>query len=143
MTVNLTMTSNFGTSLSGKVGTIGVTIYNSEGTETQSRTTSGIYELGSETGLYGCQISVANSFSGSIVWDVSASESSPTQYAMEDFSTDSIFTRDMIEGKWKIDSSSKQMIFYKKDNSTEIARFDLKDSDGSASVSSVFERIRA
>ena len=41
-------------------------------------------------------------------------------------------------GRWKIESD--QLIIYKDDNTTEIARFDLKDSAGSPSMVNVFER---
>lgn len=45
-------------------------------------------------------------------------------------------------GRWKIDETTNQMIFYKEDNTTEIARFNLKDIDGNAAYENVFERTR-
>jgi len=52
------------------------------------------------------------------------------------------FLYDMLGGRWKIEQSTNQMVFYKSDNITEIARFDLKDANASASWSNVFERTR-
>jgi hypothetical protein len=49
---------------------------------------------------------------------------------------------DMNFGRWKIDETTNQMIFYKEDNTTEIARFDLTDRVGSPTFESPFERTR-
>ena len=48
--------------------------------------------------------------------------------------------KDIEYGKWKI--VNNQMIFYKADNTTEIARFDLKDANGVATMVNPTERIR-
>ena len=45
---------------------------------------------------------------------------------------------DLEYGRWKI--VSNQMIFYKPDGITEIARFDLKDLAGAATQVNVYER---
>jgi hypothetical protein len=45
-------------------------------------------------------------------------------------------------GRWQIDENTNQMIFYEDDNVTEIARYDLKDRNGSASITEIFERTR-
>ena len=50
------------------------------------------------------------------------------------------FVRDMSEGKWEIDTTANQMIFYKSDNETEIARFNLFNSAGVAASDNVFKR---
>jgi hypothetical protein len=47
---------------------------------------------------------------------------------------------DMNFGRWKI--VSNQMIFYKDDNVTEVARFSLFDDVGSPTMDAVFERIK-
>ena len=54
------------------------------------------------------------------------------------------FIFDVEGGRWKIDTGTDQMIFYKADNVTEIARVDLKDLAGSptSSPSSITERTR-
>jgi predicted deacetylase len=51
---------------------------------------------------------------------------------------DVAFIRDFTAGRWKM--SNNQMIFYKEDNLTEIARFNLFDDGGNPSMESVFER---
>jgi hypothetical protein len=50
------------------------------------------------------------------------------------------FLKEMEGGRWKI--ASNQMIFYKEDNVTEIARFDLKDSSGNPTMNNPMERTR-
>jgi len=45
-------------------------------------------------------------------------------------------------GRWRIDTTTNKMYFYKDDNSTVIAVFDLKDENGNPSVTDVFERRR-
>jgi hypothetical protein len=47
---------------------------------------------------------------------------------------------DIEGGKWKI--VANQMIFYKDDNTTEVARFNLFDSDGNPTMANVYERQR-
>ena len=42
-----------------------------------------------------------------------------------------------------MDGDNNQMIFYAADNTTEVARFNLTDSDGDGSVETVFTRTRA
>jgi hypothetical protein len=56
---------------------------------------------------------------------------------------DVAFIKYIEGGRWKIDTSLNQMIFYKDDNVTEVARFNLKDSAGAAVSTDVFERVRA
>ncbi len=45
-------------------------------------------------------------------------------------------------GRWKVNTTTNEMIFFKPDNATEIARFSLLDSSGSSSINDVFERVR-
>ena len=54
---------------------------------------------------------------------------------------DITFLKNIEGGKWKIEGN--QMIFYKSDNTTEVARFNLFDSDGNPAMINVFERQRA
>lgn len=54
--------------------------------------------------------------------------------------TDVTFIRDIEGGRWRIVGT--QMVFYKEDNVTEVARFNLFDTNGSESASNVFERQR-
>ena len=55
--------------------------------------------------------------------------------------SDVTFIKDIEGGRWRIVEG--QMVFYKDDNTTEIARFDLLNSVGVPSVVNVFERRRA
>jgi len=52
------------------------------------------------------------------------------------------FIRGIQGGRWKIDQVNNQMIFYKNDNFTEIARFSLLNSSGDPDSSRVYERVR-
>lgn len=52
------------------------------------------------------------------------------------------FVSDIEGGRWVLDEDAKQMVFYKSDNVTEVARFDLKDRNGAASIQEIFERTR-
>ena len=54
--------------------------------------------------------------------------------------SDIAFIKNVEGGRWKI--INNQMIFYKSDNSTEIARFNLYDKDGQLSEENIFERQR-
>jgi len=53
------------------------------------------------------------------------------------------FIRHIEGGRWKIDTSTNQMTFYKDDNVTVVAVFDLKDSSGSPTSDAPFERVRS
>ena len=50
------------------------------------------------------------------------------------------FAKDIEGGKWEIDGT--QMIFYKEDNTTEIARYNLFDINGNPSATDVYKRER-
>jgi hypothetical protein len=52
------------------------------------------------------------------------------------------FVYEIEGGRWRIDRSTNEMIFFKNDNSTEIARFNLFDDTGTPASDDVFERIR-
>jgi hypothetical protein len=52
------------------------------------------------------------------------------------------FLKNMEGGRWKIDTTVDQMIFYAEDNVTEVARFDLYDVTGSSTSECVYERVR-
>jgi len=67
MSLTLPQTCNMGSSQTGLVGTIGVTLLNPDGTTKTARTTDGIYEIGG--GTYGKQITFDDNWSGVIVWD--------------------------------------------------------------------------
>ena len=153
MSFNLIKTVDFGLS-KGSLTTIGYRLYHSDGSLSGSRVTAGTGEVLSGAGIYSASIHFSDFFSGSVLWDTG--ESTPT-YASDDYnptldnvtktlnlvSSSVDFNRHISGGRWKIDTDASQMIFYKDDNTTEVARFSLKDSDGNASTSSVFERTKA
>lgn len=56
--------------------------------------------------------------------------------------TDVDFVRSMTAGRWKIDTTVNQMIFYEEDNATEVARFNLLDTAGSPTSTCVAERTK-
>ena len=53
------------------------------------------------------------------------------------------FIKAVEGGRWKIDTATNQMFFYADDNTTEVARFDLKDEAGNPTSEMPYERIRA
>jgi hypothetical protein len=152
MSVTNIKTVNFGKSKTGLTGTAGYTLYSADGTVSQLRTTSGIYEFGS-SGIYASEITFSDTFHGTIFWDVTGSGN--TVYASEEYnatSAETVYLEPMSEkvefikniegGRWIIDKPTKQMVFYDDSNENEIARFDLLDAAGRPSVASVFERAR-
>ena len=139
MPITLTKTVNFGSG-KGSLSTVGYRLLDSVGTLSGSRITSGVGEVLGGSGIYSASIYFSTAFSGSILWDTGGS--SPT-FASEDYNRveEHIeYTRNHTAGRWLIDEDEKQMIFYKEDNATEVARYNLFDEDGNASVTSVFER---
>ncbi len=54
---------------------------------------------------------------------------------------DVAFIRSIEGGRWVIENN--QMIFYGEDNTTEVARFELSDTNGNPSMANVMERVRA
>ncbi len=138
MAITLIKSANLGFAMAGKASDVYYTIYNAAGAISAARTNSGVYEIGSNTGVYGASVSIANDFQGSIFWDVNGT----SIYAVEEISADTRLTRLVTSGRWQIDAGSKQMIFYEEDNVTEVMRFNLKDRTGSASFSEVFDRVK-
>ena len=151
---------NFGRSRANATGSTGVgyTVMDVSGAIVQPRTTTGVYQLTSGSGLYAAYISFPDDFRGQIMWDTGTAF--PTaSYATEQYNVeennprvDDIDRRtlqmsgtigqlyDISFGRWKI--VSNQMIFYKDDNVTEVVRFNLFDDTGNPSMDAVFERVK-
>jgi len=53
------------------------------------------------------------------------------------------FIRDIEGGRWRINTGSNQMTFFKDDNVTPVAVFDLLDAAGTPTSTSPFERVRS
>jgi len=139
--VKLVKTVNFGKGLSDLPANVHFSLYNTLGAATLFRSSGSIYQVGSGTGIYGSEISFNQNFSGSILWEVTASNGNIV-FASDEVEIDSRLTRHFTVGKWEIDKDSSTMIFYKGDNTTELASFELKNNKGVASTDSVFKRIR-
>ena len=139
--VKLVKTVNFGSGLGNRRDHVFYEVFNTLGTGSISRTNTGVYELGSSTGIYGTQLSLDQTFSGSIVWQVTGSNSNVV-FASDEVDLDNRIVRHMTDGQWQIDASTKEMVFYQKDNVTEFARFSLFDRNGTASFEEVFKRKR-
>lgn len=159
MPVTIVKTANFG-KLRGGLATVGYTLYDEFGLEAEPRSDVNVSEVGPSTGIYSAPVNFPESFMGSILWDTG--QGAQTVYASEEVNisnatvsiandvtsiksaidADLTFIKDMIGGRWVIDAETYQMIFYKGDNSTEVARFDLRDKNGNPSYLSVFNRHR-
>jgi len=94
MSVTIIKTVNFGKSKTGLEGTVGYTLYNTNETEKQARTTSGVYELGTSTGIYACNITLDIDWNGTILWDTG--EATPS-YATEEYNHQDAGDIDQIE----------------------------------------------
>ena len=56
--------------------------------------------------------------------------------------TDITFIKEIEGGRWKIDTATKQMIFYNEAGTVEVAKFQLYDEDHNPSYDNVIERER-
>jgi hypothetical protein len=158
MSNNQLRNCNFGSSLANATGSSGVgyTILDETGAITIARTTTGVYQTA--PGIYAAYVSFPDNFRGQILWDTGSAFAS-TSYATEQYnveendprvaSTYSIVAQmsgtlaslyDSQFGKWEI--VSNQMIFYKADNVTEIARYDLFDASNVPTMDAVFKRVK-
>lgn len=152
---------NFGRSCSNATGSTGVgyALLDVSGSTVQPRTTTGVYQLTSGSGLYAAYVSFPNDFRGQLLWDT-GSAFVTASYATEQFNVEENNPRvddiqrtlnmmsgtvaqlyDISFGRWHI--VANQMRFYKEDGVTEICRFNLFDDLGNPSMDAVFERVRA
>ena len=150
---------NFGKSKLNATGSLGVgyRLISSTGSEVSARTTTGVYQVA--PGLYSCNINFPDNFNGQILWDTGVLFAE-TFYAHEQYNYEennpkineihdkvnqisgtigSIY--DIQFGRWKI--SNNKMQFFKEDNSTLIAEFDLRDEAGNPTMDAVFDRFRS
>jgi len=141
--IKIIQTSNFGRSLGGRINDVSFDLYNTLGQvyDSSNYNASSVYEIPPDSGIYGSEIEIDTLFSGSIVWTVS-NNGTPVSYATEEVKIDQKMARYIHTGNWIIDENTKQMVFYADDGTTEIARYNLRDRDGTASIDEIFERIR-
>ena len=130
-------TANLGKAIGGISGSIRYALYDTLGVEAAAATNTGIYEIGSNTGLYGVQLDLSTQFSGSIVWSVNGNSNI---FATEEVKIDQKMARYIHTGRWIVDENTNEMIFYQDDNVTEIARYALFDRNGVSSIDELFER---
>lgn len=135
---------NFGRTRLNATGSSGVgyQLLDVTGAVAASRTTTGVYQTA--PGIYAAYVSFPDDFRGQILWDT-GSAFLTASYATEQYNyeennpkVDSIY--DVQFGRWRI--VGDQMIFFKEDNSTEIARFNLFDDAGNPTMDAVFERVK-
>ena len=138
--ISIFLTANLGAANAGVSGSIGYRLVNTVGTETVARTNTGVFELSSGTGIYGANVSVDTHFSGSVIWD----RQGTSVFATEEISNtvDTRYTRYLTDGRWRIESDTKQMVFYGPDDTTELIRYDLRDRNDNLSFEEVFHRTK-
>jgi len=152
--VNFGRTKGFATGSSG----VGYTLYDATGSVQQLRTTSGVYEVVPGSGLYAAYISLPDEWHGQVVWDtgtafVTASHAieqlnveehdprvADNNHMLSQMSGTIGLLYDSQYGRWKIEQN--RMRFFKEDNVTLVAEFDLFDDNGVPSMDAVFERRR-
>jgi hypothetical protein len=151
---------NFGRNRANATGSTGVgyTVMDTTGVTVTPRTTTGVYQLTSGSGLYAAYVSFPTAFRGQIMWDTGIAFSTAS-YAVEQYNVEEnnplvndnnsmlnyltgtvSALYDINYGKWQI--IANQMIFYKIDNTTEIARFNLFDDADVPSMDAVFKRVK-
>jgi len=130
-------TANLGKGYSGISGSIRYQLFDTLGASVLSSRNTGVYELGTSTGMYGVELNLSTQFSGSIVWSV---DGNTNVYATEEVKIDQKMARYIHTGRWIVDENTNEMIFYQDDNVTEIARFALFDRNGVSSIDELFER---
>ena len=130
-------TANLGKGYAGIASDIRYQLFDTLGSSVLSATNTGVYELGTNTGLYGVQLNLSTQFSGSIVWSINGNT---RVYATEEVKIDQKMARYIHTGRWLVDENTNEMIFYQDDNSTEIARYALFDRNGASSIDELFER---
>ena len=136
--MRILQTANLGFSMSGLSGSVRYALYDTLGNEVSSSKNTGIYEIGTSTGVYGVELNIGNRFSGSILWSVNGKSG---VFATEEVKSDQRMARMIHTGRWLIDKPKAKMTFFEEDNITPIAVYDLKDTSGNPSVTEVFERV--
>lgn len=159
MPLTLLQNVNFGQKRSGLTGSFspGYTVLNVAGGVVTPRTAVGVYEVMS--GVYAANVTFPDSFNGQILWDCPATGSLSASFAAEQQNVQANDPKvadtwnmvssvtgsiqglyDVAFGRWKIDKVANTMTFYRTDNVTVVAVFNLLDDTGSPTFDGVFER---
>lgn len=158
MPVSQVRNVNFGPARANATGSngVGYTLLDVTGSIAVARVTSSVYQPA--PGIYGAYIAFPDGFHGQVLWDTGTSF--PTaSYAVDSYNVEEndpkvADTWSMVNsltgtvqqlynigfGRWKIDTVTKQMLFYAPDNATLVATFNLFDANGSPTSDAVFER---
>jgi hypothetical protein len=151
---------NFGRNRANATGSTGVgfTVLDYAGAIVSPRTTAGVYQLTSGSGLYAAYVTFQDSFHGQLMWDTGVAFTTAS-YATEQYNveendpkvadtwsmvnsiTGSIqMIYDVSTGRWKM--TGNQLILYKEDNVTIVHKFNLFDDLGNPTMDAVFERVK-
>ena len=136
---------------------VGYTLLDTAGAIVSPRTTVGVYQVAS--GAYAVNVTFPDRFHGQILWDCPATGSLSTSFAVESQNVEANDPRisdtwqmvnnvtgtiaslyDAAYGRWRIDKATNRMIFYKADNVTVVATYNLFDDTGTPVFDGVFER---
>lgn len=157
--------ANFGSTRANVTGSLGVgyTVLDQAGNTVIPRTTVGVYQLASGSGLYAAYVSFPDSFHGQIMWDCPSITGSVGQILSQSFATEQYNVEendpkvastwqivnnmsgtlealyDAQFGRWQI--INNQMLFYAPDNVTLLATFNLFDESGAPTMDAVFQRV--
>jgi hypothetical protein len=167
MTLTLLQTANFGSGRANITGSLGVgyTVLDVDGNVVTARTTLNVSQSSPGSGNYFADVTYPTNFNGQIVWDCPQVTSSlgavlGPAYACEqqnfqanDPSAGAAYALlsgtlvsqvqglyDVAFGRWKINKLANQMVFYRADNVTVVATFNLLDDFGNPTFDGVFER---
>jgi len=141
MAKQLMKTVNFGRGIAG-LSTVGYALYDASGTENGTRTTAGVFELGSNTGIYGARITFEKNFVGTILWDTGEEKAVFASDEYNGVEEDVSFIKSVTGGRWKLDPLTNVMTFYEEDNLTPIASFSMYNSTNQPSILEVHQRLR-
>jgi hypothetical protein len=148
---------------------VGYTVLDVAGSIVAPRTTTGVYELASGSGLYAANVAWPDAFNGQILWDCPGLTGSSGFILAQAFATEQYNFEandpmiatvvsssyallsgtlapsiqglvDVAFGRWKINKATNQMLFYREDNVTLVATFNLYDDTGAPAYDGVFER---
>lgn len=166
MPVSQLRNANFGQTRANVTGSTGVgyTVLNHVGTVVTPRTTTGVYQLTSGSGLYAAYITFPDNFRGQVLWDCPPVTGSGGNILSRSFATEQYnyeennpkvdetwqmvnnvtgtigLLYDMQFGRWHI--INNQMLFYGPDNTTLLAVFNLFDDQGNPTMNAVFQRVK-
>jgi hypothetical protein len=169
MPLTLLQNANFGRNRAGVTGSLGVgyAVLDVAGSVVAPRTTVGVYEITSGSGVYAANVTYPDGFNGQILWDCPSITGSFGMIMSQSFATEAqnfqandpkvADTWQMVNtitgsiqslynmnfGRWKIDPVTNQMYFYDPSGLTLIATFNLTDSTFTPTTDAVFQRQNA